>query len=455
MLVVQSLNNIDAILGTNALSKSPTLQSKLQRLWSVNNISPDTTVEKLLSNYDVVASSGFHKPSSKIPPITFELLDEKPVQQKSRPIPVAVFQDLQVQIKEMEQMGVIVESESPYNSPILPVKKPDGSIRMCLDFVKVNQHIRYKNLPLPLIDNIFVQLENKSVFSTMDLNKGYWQLKLSPEAQVITAFNFGVKHYQFAVLPFGLSVAPGIFQKIMQMVLKPVLEKYPTDVYIYIDDILVATSSTTLHLQILNEIFQLLQKYELKLNLKKSKFLQKEVSYLGMRLTSSGLAMSPEKLRKVMDFPIPQNKKTLLSFLGLANFLRRFLKNYTIDSKPLYDLSTQPTFTWTEQALESFQKVKKSLLEAPILTAPNFAKALDESWPFFLVTDASKIGIGAVLLQKVNGDMKIIAMFNRSLHGSEKNYPPTDLEALAISAALTHMNLILYGVPVTIITDHF
>uniref|UniRef100_A0A0N5BQI9 RNA-directed DNA polymerase n=1 Tax=Strongyloides papillosus TaxID=174720 RepID=A0A0N5BQI9_STREA len=160
-----------------------------------------------------------------------------------------------------------------------------------------------------------------------------------------------------------------------------------------------------------------------------------------MRLTSSGLAMSPEKLRKVMDFLIPQNKKTLLSFLGLANFLRRFLKNYTIDSKPLYNLSIQPTFTWTEQALESFQKVKKSLLEAPILTAPNFAKALDESWPFFLVTDASEIGIGAVLLQKMNGDMKIIAMFNRSLHGT-------------ISAALTHMNLILYGVPVTIITDH-
>uniref|UniRef100_A0A0N5C6T8 RNA-directed DNA polymerase n=1 Tax=Strongyloides papillosus TaxID=174720 RepID=A0A0N5C6T8_STREA len=456
--VVQNLPDYDILIGTDALSTSTVLRSKLIK--ALENMNPQISkiavmnVDELLQKYDVRPKEGIHQPSSKIKEINFDLLDSIPVSNKVRPIPLAIFSEIQNQINELEKQNIIVPSESPYNAPLVPIRKPDGTIRLCVDYTAVNKKIKYKNLPIPSIDSIFFNLHNKRIFTTLDLNRGFWQLKLAATAQEVTAFTFNHQHYQFAVLPFGLAIAPGLFQNVLQQVLSPVLQEHPSEVYLYIDDILIATTDEVSNLKILEKVLILLEQSELKLNIAKSHFLKRETPYLGMRLTNGGLMMEPSKLNKLLNFEVPQTKVQLQSFLGYANYLRRFSRHFAKHSSLLYDMLSQPKINWNDQSLLSFQLIKEDLRNAPMLYAPDLPAAQSGKHPFLLYTDASSIAIGGILFQKVGSEKKIICIYSRCLRGPEKRYPPIDLEALALTSTLDHMRILLYNVPVQVYTDH-
>uniref|UniRef100_A0A0K0EPP6 Reverse transcriptase domain-containing protein n=1 Tax=Strongyloides stercoralis TaxID=6248 RepID=A0A0K0EPP6_STRER len=346
---------LDILIGTDALSRSHALRQKLTTTFenmrsTVNKVSI-SNVDELLQKYNVCPTEGIHKHPTKIKEVTFDLLDTVPVSNKS------------IQLS----LGTN--------------KKNDSTIRLCVDFTAVNKKIKYKNLPIPSIDTIFFNLHNKASFSTLDLNKGFWQLRLAPSAQEVTAFTFNQKNYQFAVLPFGLAVAPGLFQKKLQQALAPILEEHPTEVFLYIDDILIATKDDPSNLQILNKVLFLLEKSELKLIVNKSTFLKKETPYLGMKLTKGSIMMDPNKLNKLLNFNTPQTKVQLQSFLGYANYLRRFSRHFAQHSSPLYNMINQPKITWNEQTLQSFQLIKDDLPNAPILSAPDLATAQSDHAP--------------------------------------------------------------------------
>uniref|UniRef100_A0A0K0FCB6 Retrotransposon-like protein 1 (inferred by orthology to a human protein) n=1 Tax=Strongyloides venezuelensis TaxID=75913 RepID=A0A0K0FCB6_STRVS len=366
----------------------------------------ESSIKKLLDNYNILP----------------KVNDVKPVVMKNRPILFTLFKTINSQIQEMIKSNIVETSSSPYNSAIVPIKKPDGSIRLCIDYRLVNQKIKYEDRPLPHITSMFYQI-------------------------------FNDHKLQFKVLPFGLSLAPGLFNSIIFNILEPLMKKYPNSIYLYIDDILIATESIEENIIILKNVFELLQTNDLKININKSKWIQSSVDFLGMTLTENGLQANTDKIKKILNFPLPQSKKELQSFLGLANYLRQFCYKFSQSSKSLYGLLSVDKFSWSDDTKQDFVKLKKSLQNSSFISAPNLEDTYSEKAEFQLITDASRVGIAGVLLQKQDGALKIVEMYNRILRGSELNYPPTDLEALVLCASLEHYHVLLYNNKVHCLTD--
>uniref|UniRef100_A0A0N5C6R7 RNA-directed DNA polymerase n=1 Tax=Strongyloides papillosus TaxID=174720 RepID=A0A0N5C6R7_STREA len=429
-----------SIIATDTLKKIAKQSQHIEFLSEKNFIKIKDAQGNLLPVRDLT-------PSKNITPIKIELLTNTPVKSKIRQIPLPKLEILRDDIKDMYVKCIITKNKSPYNSRIVPIVKPDGSLRICIDYRLVNENIKQDARPLPHIDNILYKLAGKKRFTTIDLHKGYWQLPLHASAQELTAFSFDNKHYQFTVLPFGLSISPSIFQTIMNDILE---DLDPDKIFIYLDDLLIATETEEEHWVLLNEVFIRLKKANLKINKNKCKICQSETPYLGFIISEKGLSADPIKIKKTLDFPTPRSKKQLQSFLGLANYFRRFIYRFSSLSKLLYDSLSNEKFNWTPQLENDFVTIKNELLNAPILSAPDIKKALSGEAPFELYTDASLTGIGAVLMQ----NKKIITFYNRGLRGSEKNYPPTDLESLAVVSALENLKIILFGAPIIVYSDH-
>uniref|UniRef100_A0A0N5BPU7 RNA-directed DNA polymerase n=1 Tax=Strongyloides papillosus TaxID=174720 RepID=A0A0N5BPU7_STREA len=433
--------NLLPVRGTNLFTSHDFILKELQKKFQINNLNSHDKAEHLLKKFtEIIGNDLDLTPSKNITPIKIELLTNTPVKSKIRQIPLPKLEILRDVIKDMYVKGIITKSKSPYNSRIVPIVKPDGSLRICIDYRLVNQNIKQDARPLPHIDNILYKLAGKKRFTTIDLHKGYWQLPLHASAQELTAFSFDNKHYQFTVLPFGLSISPSIFQTIMNDILE---DLDPDKIFIYLDDLLIATETEEEHWVLLNEVFIRLQKANLKINKNKCKICQLETPYLGFIISEKGLSADPIKIKKTLDFPTPRSKKQLQSFLGLANYFRRFIYRFSSLSKLLYDSLSNEKFNWTPQLENDFVTIKNELLT-------DIKKALSGEAPFELYTDASLTGIGAVLMQ----NKKIITFYNRGLRGSEKNYPPTDLESLAVVSALENLKIILFGAPIIVYSDH-
>ena len=347
----------------------------------------------------------------------------------------------------MLDQGVVRPSTSPWSSPIVMVRKKDGSWRFCVDYRKVNAVTRQDAYPLPRIDATLDSLTGSAYFTTLDLASGYWQVELDNEAKEKSAFSTPSGHFEFNVMPFGLTNAPATFQRLMECVLAGLT---PSECLVYLDDIIVFSTSFAEHLSRLQAVFRRLQHAGLKLKPNKCYFATKEVRYLGHIVTAEGVKPNPAKTKAVSTYPVPQDVHELRQFLGLANYYRRFVKDYSQIAEPLHQLTrkTSKGFQWTPSCQEAFEELKDRLTTPPILGYPDFSQE------FILHTDASATALGAVLCQAQNGQERVISYWSRQLSKPERNYSTIEREALAAVAAIKEFYPNLYGFSFTLVTDH-
>lgn len=346
------------------------------------------------------------------------------------------------------------KSSSEWASPVVLVKKKDGTLRLCIDYRELNKIIRQDSYPLPKIDAVLQCLSGKKFFSTMDLASGYWQIRLSEDAKRKSAFTTSEGLFQFTVLPFGLSTSPAVFQRMMDVVIKGL--RLDDEVFVYIDDILVATESLDRHCTVLRLVFEALRKAHLRLKPQKCNLLKPSVSFLGHCIDKDGVKTDAEKVEKVVEYPTPKSVSELRTFLGMAAYYRKFIAGFSRMAKNLYNLtSPKTTWKWTEAEQKSFTEIKNALIKAPVLAQPDVVAAEKGDRPFIIYTDASGEGLGAVLCQE--GEDKLlhpISFASRALSKAERRYHITDLEALALVFALKKFHFFVYGLKTVVRTDH-
>ena len=271
---------------------------------------------------------------------TIDTGDEHPKRQSARRMPFAVREEVARQLKSMQENGVIRPSNSSWASPVVLVRKKNGTHRFCVDYRALNSVTKADTFPLPRIDDLLDQLGESKYFSTLDLAAGYWQIKVHPDSQAKTAFVTPQGLFEFQVMPFGLTNAPAVFQRLMQRVitgLNP--EEGPDFVSAYIDDILIFSRSWSEHMVHLNKVLERIVEAGLKLQPLKCHFIKEEIGYLGHVITTRGLKTNPHTVSAVTDFPVPSSLAALRQFLGLTSYYRRFIAQYAKIAHPLHALT--------------------------------------------------------------------------------------------------------------------
>ena len=341
--------------------------------------------------------------------------------------------------------GFITPSSSPYGAPIMIIAKPGGvGYRVVCDWRALNNITIKNRYPLPRIDETIDRLSGATIFSSLDLTSGYYQIRISDEDAPKTAFTTPMGQYEFKVLGMGLANAPATFQVVMNKIFAPYLHKF---VVVYLDDILVYGRNPEEHAANLEKVLQVLQDEEFYAKLSKCTFNQSEIKFLGHIIGRNGVKVNPKKVATVRDWPTPRHAKHVQQFLGLTNYFRKFIQGYSSMAAPLSDLTKlKGDFgaKWTAAHSSAFEGLKTALTSAPVLMLPDFDK------PFEVISDASLLGTGAVLLQ----DKHPVAYSSKKYIPAEKNYTVSEQEMLGIVHALTEWRCYLEGSRMTLVTDH-
>ncbi|CAM4658449.1 unnamed protein product [Lepidochelys kempii] len=352
------------------------------------------------------------------------------------------------EIQDMLQMGVIRPSESAWASPVVLVPKPDGEIRFCVDYRKLNAVTRPDNYPMPRTDELLEKLGRAQFISTLDLTKGYWQVPLDESAKERSAFITHLGLYEFNVLPFGLRNAPATFQRLVDGLLAG-LGEYAVA---YLDDVAIFSDSWADHLEHLQEVLERIREAGLTVKAKKCQIGLNRVTYLGHQVGQGTISPLQAKVDAIQKWPVPKSKKQVQSFLGLAGYYRRFVPHYSQIAAPLTDLTKkkQPNAVqWTGKCQKAFNKLKATLMSDPVLRAPDFDK------PFLVTTDASERGVGAVLMQKgPDQEFHPVVFLSKKLSERESNWSVTEKECYAIVYALEKLRPYVWGRRFHLQTDH-
>jgi Reverse transcriptase (RNA-dependent DNA polymerase)/RNase H-like domain found in reverse transcriptase/Integrase zinc binding domain/Chromo (CHRromatin Organisation MOdifier) domain/Retroviral aspartyl protease len=362
--------------------------------------------------------------------------------------------EIKAQITMLLEKKLIQPSHSPYGAPVLFAAKPDGSLRMCIDYRALNKLTVKNKYPIPRIADLLDCLHGAQVFSSLDLLSGYWQIKMGEEDKPKTAFNTPLGHFEWNVLPFGLTNAPATFQSTMNTILAAILGKFAL---VYLDDILIFSNNAEDHEKHIRIVLDILRKHQFYCKQSKCEFNKAEVKYLGHIVGRHGLKVNPAKVQAVADWPVPTSVTEVQAFLGLANYFHTFIPGHSSMTGPLTDLTKVPQtgkkknhrslpipIDWTAACQTSFDALKFALCNAPTLKLPDFSK------PFEVMVDASILGTGAILIQ----DGQPVAYESHKLSGAEKNYTTGEQEMLAVIRALTIWRVYLEGPQFTVFTDH-
>ena len=386
--------------------------------------------------------------------------DDIPVAQTYRTIPPNQLQEVKEHLQGLLRSGVIQESHSPYAAPVVLVRKKDGTLRLCVDYRRLNSKTVRDAYPLPRIQESFDALTGAQYFSTVDLASGYHQIAMSPEDQHKTAFTTPFGLFEYTRMPFGLATAPATFQRLMQKTMSDFLYQF---LLVYLDDLLIYSRTFEDHLAHLERLFQRIADTGLKLKLEKCQFLRRQVTYLGHTISARGINCEKEKTEAVKQWPTPKTTTDVRQFLGFASYYRRFIQGFSKIAGPLHDVVTNAcaaakkktapiTHLWQTEHQEAFDTLKEKLTSTPTLGFADF------TLPFILETDASYDGLGAILSQKQGGRVKVIAYASRRLRPTERNqatYSSKRLELLALKWAVTEkFRGYLLGARFTVLTDN-
>ena len=372
-----------------------------------------------------------------------------PIRQQPYRTPVVRRQKMNEMVSDMREQGVVQPSSSPWASPVVLVPKKDGTLRFCIDYRRLNSITRKDVYPLPRVDDILIALGESKYFSSLDLASGYWQIELDKDARKKSAFTTYNGLYEFIRMPFGLCNAPATFQRLMQRVLAGLEYK---SCFIYLDDVLVASKTFRDHLTHLCEVFDRLRSSNLRLKPRKCELIRDKVPFLGHVVSTQGIEPDPAKTEKIKNYPTPTDVTEVRRFLGLASYYRRFVPKFASIASPMHSLTKKNMpFQWTDGCESAFSQLKAALSTSPVLVYPRFGPGHS----FILETDASTVGLGAVLSQmQDDGTVHPIAYASRSVDKHEKNYGISELETLGLVWAVRYFRPYLLGHPCTVYTDH-
>ena len=371
-----------------------------------------------------------------------------PIKQRMRPIPFAQHDLVNRELDKMLSLGVIEPSDSPWSSPIVLARKKNGQIRFCIDFRAVNSITRKDSYPLPNILQTFDTLKGAQYFSTLDLASGYWQIEMHPEDKAKTAFSTKRGLFQFTTMPFGLCNAPATFERLIETVLRGYLWER---CMCYLDDIVVYGHTFDAALQNLHLVFDRIRGAGLKLQPSKCQLFKRELLYLGFIVNGEGTRPDPDKLKAIRKWPVPCNVHDVRSFLGFANYHRRFIQDYAQKAEGMLELTRgQQIFQWGPRQQASFDQLRTSIEKIPFLSHPEPGT----QYEFILDTDASGIALGGALYQKVDGVERPIGFASKTLSRPQRNYCTTYRELLAIVEMIQHFRYYLWGRHFRLRTDH-
>ncbi|GFU81391.1 retrovirus-related Pol polyprotein from transposon 412 [Trichonephila clavipes] len=411
--VLATCSPVTCVCKSSSLLLSNSPQQLTPDLLENAELSPEqkSSAERLFQEFEDV----FSRNSSDIGHTTvtqhrIHTADHPPIKQHPRRLPFAKQEEVGTLLREMQENDIIEPSSSPWASPIVLVRKKDGSTRFCVDYRKLNDVTKKDSYPLPRIDDTLDTLSGHKWFSTLDLKSGYWQVEIHPEDRE--------KQHSLPAKDYGSSKScrGRTFEK---------------------------------HLQNIRKVLSKLSDANLKLNPSKCKFFQKEVNYLGHIISAECVRTDPEKASAVKNWKRPENLRELRIFLGLCTYYRKFVKGFSNIARPLHKLTeSKQKFQWTKECEDSFLQLKEALTSSPILIYPQPDK------PFILDTDASNESVGAVLSQEIDGQERVVAYWSKCLSKPERNYCVTRKELLAIVKAIEHFHHYLYGQKFLLRTDH-
>ncbi|KAG0974626.1 hypothetical protein G6F29_012091 [Rhizopus arrhizus] len=446
LLVVPNQNE-EVILGMDWLEKEDMVlhpRSKAvsrSQVHSSNNA--DLMVEEILKKFPKVIEESEEQTVTTAPySHSIDTGTAKPTVTRDFRRSPAENEAIQKEVDMMLKKGVIVPSNSEWCSPVVLIKKPDGSFRFCVDYRNLNRVTVKDKFPLPLISDLLERFQGYKYFTTCDLKSGFWQLPLNKRdgSAKKTAFQAGGSLYEWVSMPYGCVNGPPSFSRLMSIVCKGL----PRTVFFF-DDACIFSRTLEEHKQDVDRFLARLDKYNLRINPKKCQWFSKEVKFLGFLVSGEGIRSNPEKVKVVKEWKAPVNKKGLLRFLGFAVFYHKFIDSLSSKAKPLYALLKKDVdYSWTQEAQQAFEQIKQDLISLPTLAYPN------PQLPYDLHCDASDVGLGACVVQLG----RPIAFASRTLNSAETNYTTTEKECLAIVWALKQFHPYLYGSKFTIYTDH-
>lgn len=380
-------------------------------------------------------------------PFHIDTGDSRPIRQMPRRVPFHLKKAVDEQIEDMLSKGVIKPSTSEWASPVCLVHKPDGTLRFCVDYRKLNAVSKHDAYPLPNINDCLASLGDSCYFSTMDMASGYWQCSMDSESAEKAAITTHRGLFQPEVLPFGVRGGVAHFSRVMAALFSSLQWK---TLLTYLDDLMVFSNSVEQHFYRLGLVFKRLIDAGLKLKPSKCHLFQRSVKFLGHKVSAAGISPIEDKVQAIVDFPPPRDLDSLKRFLGMSGYYRDFIPGFAELVKPLTDLTKKSrVFHWSSTCHEVFNIVKDKLMSAPVLAFPDY------DCQFILTTDASNVGLGAVLSQYQQGRERVLSFASRPLTKAEVNYSATEKECLGVVWATEHFRHYLLGAEEFIIrSDH-
>lgn len=366
---------------------------------------------------------------------------------KPRPIPFARMESTKLELERLQKLKIIEKvSLTDWAAPIVIVPKPDGSVRICGDFKQtINPCMKIDQHPIPNIEEIFSRLNGGEKFTKIDFSDAFLQVELEEDSKMLTTISTPFGFFKYCRMPFGISNAPAIFQGISDQIVAGI-----PHTAVFLDDILVSGSNAEEHHKNLEEVFTRIKEFGFKCKLSKCEFFKDEIEYLGYLISKKGRRTNPKRITAIAEMPAPRNVKEVEVFMGKINYYSKFIPNFSHLSAPLNQLRKKDVkFCWNDVCKESFSKLKSALCQEPLLVH------YDAKLPIILNTDASDLGIGAVILHKFpNGEEHPIAFSSKTLSSAERNYSTIEKEALAIVFAVKKFHQYLSGRSFEILTDH-
>lgn len=402
-------------------------------------------LNELLNKYKFMIKTGTNVSAATSGELRIRLSDETPIVRSPYRLAAAEREVVKKMIAELLRNNIIRESESPYASPITLVTKKNGQHRMCVDFRALNNITVKDRYPIPRIDDQIDALANAKWFSSLDMTSGFYQIPIAEDSIEKTGFVTPDGHYEFLRMPFGLANAPAVFQRTVNKALKEYVGRIA---HVYMDDILIPAESIEDGFERLALILDALNINGFTLNLDKCKFFQTKIEYLGRVIENGTVQPSKGKTLALQNAPVPTNVKQVRQFLGLAGYFRKFIRGFSTVVAPISSLlKKNVSWNWTAACNNAMKDVVNAL------TSPSFLCIYETERETELHTDASSIGVGAVLMQKHDCGMRVVAYYSRKLTLEESKYHSYEQETMAIINALQHFRVYLIGKKFKVVTD--